>query len=177
MPAHVVHLRPAQFEQRLVRPPAYRGERVVHPAPVAPPDVSRAGDRDRDRRNRGGRSLGVGRAPFGDARRGYPAEPIGETHRDPYLLALRDRRPRIRPPRSPVSPASRPLASSRIAVLTGWPGLSRTIGTPRSTDTGTSRLDGTSAAIGARTTRSMSAPLSPTFASARLSTTMRFSRR
>src|SRR5215469_3531643 len=66
-------------------------------------------------------------------------------------------------------------ANLMIAWLTGWAGLSSTIGVPLLIDTGTSRLDGTCRAIGLRTTLATSSAVRPTFASERLRTTDRIS--
>src|SRR5258708_16194177 len=57
--------------------------------------------------------------------------------------------------------------------LTGWPGLSCMIGTPLFTEMGTARLEGMCAAISERTTFRTWSRLSPTFESARLTTTER----
>ncbi|MGH3450820.1 MAG: hypothetical protein ACRDQW_08825 [Haloechinothrix sp.] len=65
------------------------------------------------------------------------------------------------------------FTNARIALLAGWLGLSVNSGTPRLMDTGTSRLDGMCAVMGEPTTRSMSAAVSPTLASARFSTISR----
>src|SRR5512147_2512618 len=80
-----------------------------------------------------------------------------------YLFARRDTSPRRPFARLSDSPARRALTSSRMATLTGWFGLSARRGTPRLMDSGTSRLDGTYAAIGARMARSRSLLLNPTF--------------
>ena len=63
--------------------------------------------------------------------------------------------------RAAGAPSSRCCANLAIAWLTGWPGLSSTIGTPRLIETGTARLDGMCAAIGHRSTCSTSLEAQP----------------
>ena len=57
-----------------------------------------------------------------------------------------------------------------MALLTGWSRFDSVMGVPLLIESGTARLDGMCAAIGARSTRRTSSGLSPTLESARLST-------